>query len=325
MQLLHVPVMANMSVVTMPQFEMKTFLDVITRWKVTNLMLVPPIIIRFVRDPIVKNYDLSHVKMFMSGAAPLSKEIIDQLRAMYPAAGLWQGYGMTESASCITCTPKSMQFDPWMDDSVGMITPSSQLKIVDLEGNELPEGQAGEIWAKGPQVVMGYYQNDKATNETWDSDGFLHTGDIGLIRKDGSVCITDRLKEMISLLPIGIELALTSLEVKGIPVAPAELEDLLLGHPKVEDCAVFGIKSEYEGELPRAYIVLKSGNKASKEIEDEIKNYVKEKRVKYKWLAGGIRFVDLIPKSPSGKILRRVIRDMESEEANKAHQVKAKL
>ena len=149
---------------------------------------------------------------------------------------------------------------------------------------------------------MGYLNNLKATQDTFDGDGWLHTGDQGIIDEEGMLTITDRIKEMI--------------KVKGIGVAPAELEDLLLGHPKVEDVAVMGVPDDYSGELPKAFVMLKGGRQGNKEIEQELKQYVKERKVRHKHIDGGIDFVPLIPKSASGKILRRVLRD-QSKKTNR--------
>jgi len=141
---------------------------------------------------------------------------------------------------------------------------------------------------------MGYLENEKATRETFDEQGFLHTGDQGVIDDNGMVTIVDRLKEMI--------------KVKGIGVAPAELEDLLLGHDKVEDVAVLGIYDDYSGELPKAYVVVKKGSKGDEAMGRELLKYVQDKKTRYKWVHE-IEFIDEIPKSASGKILRRVLRD----------------
>jgi 4-coumarate--CoA ligase len=149
--------------------------------------------------------------------------------------------------------------------------------------------------------VTGYLNNPKATAEAFDDEGYLRTGDEGSINSEGLIMIHDRIKEMI--------------KVKGIQVAPAELEDLLLGHPNVEDCAVIGIPDDYSGERPFGFVVLKPGLKSSREVEQSILDYVKEKKVRTKWLSG-VRFIDQIPKSASGKILRRVLRvDFKLESA----------
>ena len=153
---------------------------------------------------------------------------------------------------------------------------------------------------------MGYLNNAKATAETFDAEGWLHTGDQGMINEEGMITITDRIKEMI--------------KVKGIGVAPAELEDLLLGHPKVEDVAIMGVPDEYSGEVPKAFVVLKSGYVGSKEMEQELIRYVEERKVRHKWIRE-MDFVALIPKSASGKILRRILRD-QSKKAGQGTKVK---
>jgi len=151
---------------------------------------------------------------------------------------------MTESCSCITAHPPE-KYDYEHAHKVGTICASTEVKIVDEDGKELGIGEPGELLARGPQITMGYLNNEAATKATYDADGYLHTGDQAVIDEEGMVTITDRIKEMV--------------KVKGIGVAPAELEDLLLGHPHVEDCAVLGIKDDYSGEKPKAYIVRKGG------------------------------------------------------------------
>ena len=145
---------------------------------------------------------------------------------------------------------------------------------------------------------MGYLNNATATAETFDAEGWLHTGDQGTIDQEGLVTITDRIKEMI--------------KVKGIGVAPAELEDLLLGHPKVEDVAVMGVADDYSGEVPKAFVVLKGGGMGCEQLGQELTDYVKERKVRHKWIKV-VEFVPLIPKSASGKILRRVLRDQSKK------------
>ncbi len=221
---------------------------------------------------------------------------------------------MTESCSCITAHPPD-KYDYKYAHAVGTIVASTEVKIVDLDGKELGLNQPGEVGrqrhypqsktkpltnynsqvlARGPQIVMGYLSNPKATSETFDSDGWLHTGDQGFLDDEGLLTITDRIKEMI--------------KVKGIGVAPAEIEDLLLGHPKVEDVAVLGLQDEYSGERPKAYVVLNKGVQGGKEVEEELIGYVRERKVKHKWITE-VEFVEVVPKSASGKILRRVLRD----------------
>ncbi|EUC51349.1 hypothetical protein COCMIDRAFT_79622 [Bipolaris oryzae ATCC 44560] len=294
---MHLPILINAEVVMLPQFSMEKMLDVVVEYQLKELLLVPPIIIRLVRDPLVDKYDLSHVVRFSSGAAPLSEEIIHQLQKKFPHTGFKQGYGMTESCSCITAHPPD-KYDYKYAHSGGAIVASTEVKIIKDDGTEGDIGEDGEVLARGPQVVMGYLNNEKATRETFDADGFLHTGDRGSISEEGMIYISDRIKELI--------------KVKGIGVAPAELEDLLLGHPKVEDVAVMSIKDDYSGELPKAYVVLKLGVQESTAVGKEIIAFVKEKKVRYKWVKE-VEFINEIPKSPSGKILRRVLRDKEKD------------
>jgi acyl-CoA synthetase (AMP-forming)/AMP-acid ligase II len=290
---MHLPVLLNAEVIMLPQFTMEGMLNVIVEYKLTELLLVPPIIIRLVRDPIVDKYDLSHVTRFSSGAAPLSEEIIQQLQKKFPNTGFKQGYGMTESCSCITAHPPE-KYDYKYAHSGGAVVASTEVKIIKPDGTEARVGESGEVLARGPQIVMGYLNNEKATRETFDEDGWLHTGDAGSIDEEGMIHIHDRIKELI--------------KVKGIGVAPAELEDLLLGHPKVEDVAVLGIKDDYSGELPKAFVVLKPGVQQSPGVAKELIAYVKEKKVRYKWIKE-VEFLNVIPKSPSGKILRKLLRD----------------
>jgi 4-coumarate--CoA ligase len=292
---LHLPVLLNAEVIMLPSFTMKSMLDTVVEYQLKELLLVPPILIRLVRDPIVNEYDLSFLRRFSSGAAPLSEEIIQLLKKKFPQTGFKQGYGMTESCSCITAHPPSL-YDYKNAHAVGTIVASTTVKIIKDDGSEAGVGEPGEILAKGPQIVMGYLYNNKATSESFDQEGYLHTGDQGMIDENGMITITDRIKEMI--------------KVKGIGVAPAELEDLLLGHPKVSDVAVLGIKDEYSGEVPKAFIVSQNRQMEGHDLGIELINYVKEKKVKYKGVKE-VEFIAEIPKSASGKILRRVLRDRE--------------
>jgi 4-coumarate--CoA ligase len=291
--ILHMPLVLNAEVYMLPSFSMESMLDVITSYRIEELLLVPPILILMVRDPIVDKYDLRFIKKFFSGAAPLSKEIIHQLEAKFPGSGCKQGYGMTESCSCITAT--TLEHQEWRyAHTVGTICASTEIKIIDEEGNELGIDQPGELLARGPQITMGYLDNEKATNETYLQDGFMRTGDQAMISAEGIVTITDRIKEMI--------------KVNGIGVAPAELEDLLLGHRFVEDVAVLGIPDDYTGEVPKAFVVSKLGSLSQEELGKVLLDYVKKNKIRHKWLKE-VEFIDAIPKSASGKILRRILRD----------------
>ncbi|KAL8698009.1 MAG: hypothetical protein Q9201_006800 [Fulgogasparrea decipioides] len=290
---LHVPVYLNAEVYMLPAFTMKDMLDTVVKYKIKELLIVPPIIIRLVRDPIVDHYDLSHLRRFFTGAAPLSEEIIQLLEKKFPQTLFKQGYGMTESCSVLTAHPPE-KYDYKYAHTCGSLIPCTEAKIIGLDGKELSVNQPGEVLARGPQVVMGYLNNSKATAETFDNDGWLHTGDQGFFDEEGLLTITDRIKEMI--------------KVKGIGVAPAELEDLLLGHLKVEDTAILGLHDEYSGERPKAYVVPKRGVTGDEALARELIQYVKDRKVRHKWITE-VEFVEEIPKSASGKILRRVLRD----------------
>jgi 4-coumarate--CoA ligase len=289
------PISDNAEVVLLPAFSMKAMLDTIVEYKIVEVKGVPPIMIRMVRDPLVDQYDLKHVERFASGSAPCSDEIIEQLQQKFPGTGFLQGYGMTESTACITSHPPD-KYDFKYAGTGGTIVSNTIVKIISEEGQELGVNESGEILAKGPQIAMGYLGNPEASNEAFDDEGFLHTGDIGRIDEEGFIHILDRRKELI--------------KVKGIGVAPAELEDLLLGHVDVEDCAVVGVKDDYSGERPKAFVVLKPGLAANELVGQRLMAYVKERKVRYKALCE-VEFLDIIPKSGTGKILRRILRDRE--------------
>ncbi|KIW20424.1 hypothetical protein PV08_00999 [Exophiala spinifera] len=298
----HYPVFMNGDSVMLPAFTMEAMLNAICEFQMKELILVPPIIIRLVRDKIVDNYDLRHVERWSSGSAPISPEIISLLQKKFPWTGFRQGYGATESTACITAHPPS-HYDYKYATTGGMLVANTVAKVLDLTtGEELGPNQTGEICAKGPQIAMGYLDNAAATAETFDADGFFHTGDVGHFDDEGLVHIEDRIKEMI--------------KVKGLQVPPAELEDLLLGHEVVEDCAVLGIADEYAGERPKAYVVLKQGVDPTEAVGRMLLKFVKEKKVRYKWIVE-VEFTDQVPKSPTGKLLRRILKVKDKEPGRK--------
>lgn len=288
--------------VMLPSFTMESMLRAICEFQVRELILVPPILIRLVRDKIVDDYDLRHVRLWSSGSAPISPEIIALLQKKFPWTGFRQGYGATESTACISAHPPS-HYGYEYATTAGMLMANTDAKVVDLDtGKELGVNQTGEICARGPQIAMGYLDNPVASAETFDADGFLHTGDVGHFDPEGLIHIEDRIKEMI--------------KVKGLQVPPAELEDLLLGHPEVEDCAVLGVPDEYAGEKPKAYVVPKEGVAASEELGRRLLQFVKDRKVRYKWLVE-VEFTDEVPKSPTGKLLRRVLKVREKEKGRR--------
>jgi acyl-CoA synthetase (AMP-forming)/AMP-acid ligase II len=284
--------------VMLPSFTMPSMLRAIVEFRIKELILVPPIIIRLVRDKIVDDYDLRHVERWSSGSAPISPEIIALLQKKFPWTGFRQGYGATESTACITAHPPS-HYDYKYATTGGLLVPNTEAKVIDLTtGRELDVGQTGEILARGPQIAMAYLDNPAATAETFDKDGFFHTGDVGHFDAEGLIHIEDRIKEMI--------------KVKGLQVPPAELEDLLLGHPDVEDCAVLGIPDEYAGEKPKAYVVLRQGVPESEKVGRRLLQFVRDRKVRYKWIVE-IEFTSQVPKSPTGKLLRRILKVKDKE------------
>ncbi|KAF2482802.1 phenylacetyl-CoA ligase [Neohortaea acidophila] len=297
-------------VIVLPKYEFKELLRVVQDYKIAMLYLVPPMIIHLVKEKkTVDQYDVSSVRACFTGAAPLGPETADALGKQFPKWSLLQGYGMTETATVVCST---QPHDIWFGTS-GSILPGYTVRIVTPEGKEVTEyGQVGELCAKSPSVVLGYLDNKKATDETFVefADGrYCKTGDEAMINrsKEGHdhVTITDRIKELI--------------KVKGNQVAPAELESHLLAHPAVNDCVVIGIPSEREGEVPKAFVVKDASvkDKSDDEISKAIQKHVADHKTDYKKLRGGVEFIDVVPKSASGKILRRLLRDQEKAKLKK--------
>lgn len=274
-------------VVTMERFDLEQFLQLSQDHKVARSFVAPPIVLALAKHPSVANYDLSSLQSVFSGAAPLGAELAEEA-ATRLGCEVVQGYGMTELSPVSHATPAG-HFKP---GTIGILTPSTESKIVDPEtGKDLGIGEDGEIWVRGPQVMPGYLNNAQATAVTIDKEGWLHTGDVGHVDEDGHFTIVDRLKELI--------------KYKGFQVPPAELEALLVTHPAVADAAVIGVPDDEAGELPKAFITLKEGESTSAE---EIQSFVADKVAHYKKIRI-VQFVDAIPKSASGKILRRMLRD----------------
>ena len=275
------------TLVTMPRFDLPQFLELIQRYRATRLFVVPPMVLALAKHPVVDDYDLSSVQTLFSGAAPLGPELAEEARARIGAPTV-QGYGMTEMSP----VSHASRFDDDRPGSIGILVANAEARVVDPEtGADLPVGADGEIWCRGPMVMHGYLGRPDATAETIDADGWLHTGDIGHVDADGFWYVVDRLKELI--------------KYKGFQVPPAELEALLLTHPAVADCAVIGVPDEEAGELPKAFVVRKPGAEVSTE---DLQEFVAGHVASYKQIRI-VEFTEAIPKSPSGKILRRLLRD----------------
>ncbi|KAL6708630.1 hypothetical protein ACN47E_002611 [Coniothyrium glycines] len=279
----------------MPKFDFLEMLRNVQKYKITDLTLVPPVIVAMAKHPATKKFDLSSIDFVGSGAAPLGREVSAEFERLWPdgRVNVRQGWGMTE----VTCAATTFDPSKFSDSfSVGELVANCEAKIVlDDEGKvEAPQGERGEIWVRGPNIMKGYWNKPEATKQTLTADGWLKTGDVAYVDEQNHFFIVDRKKELI--------------KVKGLQVAPAELEALLLDHPDVQDAAVIGINSNGD-ELPRAYIVAQTPEKATPEVGESIKKWVAERVSKHKRLEGGVHFVDAVPKNPSGKILRKQLRE----------------
>ncbi|ORY67429.1 uncharacterized protein BCR38DRAFT_456204 [Pseudomassariella vexata] len=293
-------------IVILPRFDLKILLQSIQQFKLNELYLVPPIIIQLLKNPnVCAKYDLSSVRYVYTGAAPLGAETHEDVTKAFPGWSIGQGYGMTETSTVALSTGEN----DIMVGSAGSLVPATKAKILGEDGKEITEYEKpGELWIQSPSVTLGYLNNQKATSEAYvyDDDGrWIRTGDVAVVRKASSghehFAIVDRMKELI--------------KVKGHQVAPAELEAHLLTHPLVNDCAVIPVPDVNSGEVPKAFIVKSAaaGSELDDEVARDICKYIEDHKARYKWLKGGVEFIDVIPKSPSGKILRRLLRDKDRE------------
>jgi len=273
--------------VTMPRFDMVEALQAVQDLKITRFFAVPPIVLGLANAPIVDDYDTSSIKQVFSGAAPLGAELAAKAAARL-GCEVVQGFGMTELSPVSHSTPEG----DYRPGTSGVTISNTESRIVDPDtGEDQPVGGRGELWVRGPQVMTGYLNNPTATAETIDEDGWLHTGDIAIIDEHGHMSIVDRMKELIKF--------------KGFQVAPAELEALLITHPKVADVAVIGIPDDEAGEIPKAFVTTPPGETVTLE---EIQALVSEHLVSYKQIRE-LEIIDEIPKSASGKILRKDLRN----------------
>lgn len=272
--------------ITMPRFDLEMFLRLIQTHKVGKVFVVPPVVLALAKHPLIESFDLSGLRVVFSGAAPLGADLSNACAARLNCE-VMQGYGMTEMSPVSHATKVGHN----LPGSSGCALPLTQCRIIETEsGLDADFGGVGELWIRGPQVMQGYLNNPAATAAMLDADGWLRTGDIARIDADGYMFIVDRLKELI--------------KYKGFQVAPAELEALLQSHPDVADVAVVGLPDEEAGELPLAFVVCKPG--AARDAA-ALQTFVAGHVASYKHIRQ-VRFVDTIPKSASGKILRRVLK-----------------
>lgn len=265
--------------VFLPKFDERLFLSTIPQFNVTSTILVPPLMVFLSKHPMVDEFDLSSLKEIICGAAPMGKKIeMEVQRRLQGVESVRQGYGLTEAMNLLYPRIKHKP------GSVGVISAGTSVKVVDPETRAvLGPNEKGELCFSGNQIMLGYLNHPEATRETFDEEGFIKTGDIGYYDEDGEFFIVDRLKELI--------------KYNGYQVPPAEIEALLLTHPKIKDAAVVGMPDVQCGELPVAFVVKQDNADLTEKDSSPSKK-----------LRGGVRFVCEIPKNPSGKILRRLLR-----------------
>ncbi|KAL1661702.1 hypothetical protein GGF50DRAFT_104963 [Schizophyllum commune] len=300
----HFFLFCGITLVVVPKFSLADWLDSIERHKITHMCVVPPQIVLLNKHPAAQGRDYSHVRFIMSGAAPLSAELLNQTSKLMPNATVGQGYGLTETSTTISMVPPSQKIGT--PGASGMIIEGATVRILKPDGTYAKEGELGEILVRAPSNALGYLNNEQATKETFLPGGWVRTGDEGYV-KNHEIYVVDRLKELI--------------KVRGFQVAPAELEGHLLQHPAVADACVVGVPDEYSGEVPLAFVVLHesykgkvTGGAALEELKADIAKHVADNKAAYKRLAGGVVMIDAIPKNPSGKILRRLLRDRAKAE-----------
>ncbi|KAL3839694.1 hypothetical protein ACJIZ3_024285 [Penstemon smallii] len=278
------------TVVVMEKYDLDKMLSAVGKYRVSHLYVVPPVVKALAKQPeVVRKYDVSSLKEIGSAAAPLGKEMMVGCAKVFPKAAILQIYGLTET--CAVISMENARVGSHHSGSTGVLVPGFQSKIIDVDNlKALPPFHKGEILVRGPMVMQGYFKNKKATEETIDEEGWLHTGDLGYFDDEGRLYIVDRLKELI--------------KCKGFPVAPAELEELLVSHPGITDAAVIPFPDAEAGEVPVAFVVRLSNSSIS---EDEVQKFVAEQVAPFKRLRK-VTFVDCIPKSAAGKILRRELK-----------------
>ncbi|TFV64781.1 4-coumarate--CoA ligase family protein [Geodermatophilus sp. DF01-2] len=291
------------AVVTLPRFDLEDFLRTIQDHKITRAFVAPPILLAMAKHPLVDQYDLSSLTAILSGAAPLDEQLAlaaeQRLRkGADTGVSVAQGYGMTELSPVSHTTPdegrepEGAAPDSVPKGSVGFAIPNTECRLVDPgTGEDAAPGERGELWVRGPQVMKGYLNNPEATADTVDAEGWLHTGDVAVVDDNGCYTVVDRVKELI--------------KYKGYQVAPAELEAVLIGHPEIADAAVIGVPDKESGEeLPKAFVVRAADSALT---EDAVIEYMAGKVAPHKKIRF-VEFLETVPKSAAGKILRKELR-----------------
>ncbi len=291
--LMNVTLVVGATIVIMPRFDLELFLNMIQKYRVTKTYIVPPVALALASFKDLAKFDFSSLVSVTSAAAPLPVEVGERLQAALPHVIVKQGYGMTEASPVVTLSP--LDKSRVKIDSVGFPIPDTELKVVDVENPEktLPVGEVGELAIRGPQIMKGYLNRPEETSKVLTSDGWYLSGDIARIDEEGYVYILDRKKDMI--------------KYKGYQIAPAELESVILAHPAVKDVAVIPKPDVEAGEIPKAFVVLKEGTSLTAE---ELMAFVAEQVAPYKKVRE-VEFVDSIPKSATGKILKKLLIEKE--------------
>jgi acyl-CoA synthetase (AMP-forming)/AMP-acid ligase II len=302
--MLLLPIAYGIPTVLLPRFDEIAVLKAIEKHRVTLPLFVPPVVLRFMQSPNVDKYDLSSMRVVMSAAAPLQEDLCGAFEAKFNVKVI-QAYGMTEATPGITSMNSGMAAgrSGWS----GRLMPTYQARLVTEEGEDAPLGQPGELWVRSPNIMKGYHGKDNC----FEPGGWFRTGDVAVIDPQGWYKIVDRMKELI--------------KYKGLQVAPAELEALLLEHPEIVDAGVIGVYDKSQvTELPRAYVVAAPGADVAR-LPANVDKWVAGRVAQHKKLRGGIVVIDEIPKSPSGKILRKELRTRAEQEWEGAEKQKAKL
>ncbi len=277
------------TIISMPRFELEPFLQLLQDNKVTVANVVPPIILALAKHPVVAKFDLSSLRLLFSGAAPLGRELAqacsERLRIK-----VVQGYGLTETSPVTHYHPLDGEVQRY--ESVGPPVSNTECRLVDsITEQDVAVGERGELWIRGPQVMKGYFNKPEATAMCMTADGWFKTGDVAVVDGNGWFEIVDRVKELI--------------KYKGLQVAPAELEAVLLSHADIADAAVIPVPDDDAGEIPKAFVVARAPLTA-----EQVMSFVAERVSPYKKIRQ-VEFVEAIPKSPSGKILRRLLVERE--------------
>ncbi len=288
MQVLMNGLLANgVTVVTMPRFDLEAALTLVQSLRITRFFAVPPMVLALAKSPLVEDYDLSSLKQIFSGAAPLGADLAAEAAGRV-GCEVVQGYGMTELSPVTHATAEG----DYRPGTSGTAVSNTECRIVDPEtGEDQDAGGRGELWVRGPMVMKGYLNNPEATADTIDAEGWLHTGDVAVLDEAGHYSIVDRIKELI--------------KYKGFQVPPAEIEAVLITHPSIIDVAVIGVDDVEAGEIPKAFVVC--APEATVTLE-EVQALVSEHLVSYKQVRQ-LEVIDAVPKSASGKILRRELRE----------------